>query len=114
MTAFTAIQQILADPQLDAPEKIARITQLLAQQEPERTQVTTQVRALQQVVSTTDQDYYALLGQKSLQLQNRVADIVRCVGFDSDSAASSLLTAITYYTLHGHNLNLVEGLELQG
>ncbi len=41
LTAFTAIQQIIADPQLDAPEKIARITQLLAQQEPERTQVAT-------------------------------------------------------------------------
>ena len=97
LIAFTEIQRILADPALDAPEKITRITQLLEQQEPERTQVTTQVRALQQVVSATDQDYYARLGQKSLQLQNRVADIVRSVRFDQDSAASSLLTAITSY-----------------
>ena len=97
LTVFTAIQQIIADPALDAPEKITRITQLLAQAEPERTQVTTQVRTLQQVVSAPDRDYYALLGQKSLQLQNRVADIVRCVRFDQESGAPLLLKAITYY-----------------
>jgi TnpA family transposase len=97
LTAFTAILEIIADPQLDAPEKITRITQLLAQQEPERTQVATQVRALQQVIATTEHEYYTLLGQKSLKLQNRVADIVRSVRFDQDSAAVSLLPAITYY-----------------
>ena len=93
------IQQIIADPELSAPEKITRITQLVVQREPAREQVTADMRELQRTVTTAehDRDYYARLGQKSLQLQNRVADIVRSVCFDQDSAASSLLTAITYY-----------------
>ena len=79
------IQQIIADPELSAPEKITRITQLVVQREPAREQVTADMRELQRTVTTAehDRDYYARLGQKSLQLQNRVTDIVRSVCFES-------------------------------
>ncbi len=99
LTAFTEIQRIIAEPELDAQEKVTRIAQLIEQQEPERNHVTAQVRELQHAVQTAehDHDYYAMLGKKSLKLQNRVADIVRCVRFDQGSAAPSLLKAIAYY-----------------
>lgn len=99
LTAFGEIQQLLDDPALAAPEKLTRIAQLVEQRAPVRAQVRAQLQELQRTVATAehDRDYYALLGQKSLKLQNRVADIVRWVRFDQDSAASSLLAAITYY-----------------
>lgn len=99
LTAFGAIHQILADPTLEAAEKLTQIAQLVGQREPVREQVTAQLRELQRTATTAehDRDYYALLGQKSLKLQNRVADILRCVRFDQEAAASALLTALTYY-----------------
>lgn len=99
LTAFTSIRQIIADKQLSATEKVTRIAQLIEQQEPERIRVSAQVRELQQTVKIEehDQDYYMLLGKKSLRLQNRVADIVRFVGFDQHSSSKALLRAIAYY-----------------
>lgn len=99
LTAFGEIQQLLDDPELAAPEKLTRIAQLVEQRAPVRAQVSAQMQELQRTVATAehDRDYYALLGQKSLKLQNRVADIMRWVRFDEDSAAASLLAAITYY-----------------
>ena len=63
---------------------------MIEQQEPERNRVTAQVRELQQTVNIEehDHDYYALLGKKSLRLQNRVADIVRFVQFDRNYSAA--------------------------
>lgn len=106
LTTFTNIQQIIADEQLSATEKVARIAQLIEQQEPQRSRVTAQVRELQQAVETTehDRDYYAMLGKKSLRLQNRVADIIRFVRFDQDSAGPALLKAIAYYQEKDGNL----------
>lgn len=99
LAAFNSIHQIIADQQLSATEKVSQITELIEQREPQRIRVTAQVRELQQTVKTEehDHDYYALLGKKSLRLQNRVADIVRLVDFDQHSSSKVLLQAIAYY-----------------
>jgi TnpA family transposase len=99
LTTFTEIQRIIADQELAAHEQVTRIAQLIEQQEPERNQVTAQLRELQHAVQTAEHqhDYYAMLGKQSLKLQNRVADLVRCVHFEQGSAAPSLLKAIAYY-----------------
>ena len=99
ITAFTDIQTIIATEGLSASEKIGRIDSLLQEREEQRRQLAVQWQQLKDVAASTsdDADYYALLGKKSLPLQNRVSAIVRHVEFNTASAPSGIAEALPYF-----------------
>ena len=96
---ISAIKRIIADGELTDSQKVAAIDTTLSAQAPKESQVEQQIDAFKK--SMTDvhrgQDYYALLEQRSLKLQNRVADIVRQVQFDPHCSKPTLLEAILHY-----------------
>jgi len=99
LAVFSEIQSIIADEQLSAEEKVGLITELITAHEPQRSRIAEEISTLQQAAkqAENDRDYYLLLSQKSLKLQNRVADLVSRVEFDADPAAAHLIEAVKYY-----------------
>jgi TnpA family transposase len=95
----SAIKRIIADGGLTDSEKITAIDTILSAQAPKESQVEQQIDAFKQNMVTIHrgQDYYALLEQQSLKLQNRVAEIVRQVQFDPHCRKPELFEAILHY-----------------
>lgn len=95
----SSIKYIIADAILSDSEKVAAIDTLLSAQEPNETQVEKQIDTFKKSMATIHrgQDYYDLLEQQSLKLQNRVAEIVRQVQFDPHCRKPELLEAVLHY-----------------
>lgn len=96
---ISAIKRIIADGELTDTQKVAAIDTTLSAQAPKESQVEQQIDAFKKSMTTAHrgQDYYALLEQRSLKLQNRAADIVRQVQFDPHCSKPALLEAILHY-----------------
>ena len=96
---LSTIKHIIADAQLSDAQKIAAIDAALNRQEPKRYPIEQQINAAKQDMARIQmgQDYFALLENRSLKLQNRVAEIVRQIHFDAHCQKPMLLEAIQYY-----------------
>ena len=96
---ISEIKRIIADGELSDSQKVAAIDTALSAQAPKESQVEQQIDAFKKSMTAVHcgQDYYALLEQRSLKLQNRAADIVRQVQFDPHCSKPALLEAILHY-----------------
>ncbi len=99
MAAFADIQTIIASDDFSSDEKLMMINDLLHEREALCSRLATQLQQLKSVAAGAgeDADYYALLGRKSLKLQNRVSDIVRYVEFNATTAAPEIVAAIQHF-----------------
>ncbi|MGZ3241553.1 MAG: DUF4158 domain-containing protein, partial [Burkholderiaceae bacterium] len=75
---ISEIKRIIADGSLSDSQKVTAIDTALSAKAPKEGQVEQQIDAFKESMATIHrgQDYYALLEQRSLKLQNRAADIV--------------------------------------
>ena len=96
---ISEIKRIIADGGLTDGQKVKAIDTAVSAKAPKEGQVEQQIDAFKESMATIHrgQDYYALLEQRSLKLQNRAADIVRHVQFDPHCSKPALLEAILYY-----------------
>ena len=96
---LSAIKRIVADKQLSDSEKVALIDTALAAQDGKPNPVERQIDEFKQKLATVHQgrDYYALLEERSLKLQHRVADIVRQVQFAPNCSKPALWEALLHY-----------------
>ena len=95
----STIKRIIADDALSDTQKVIAIDTMLSAQVPKEAQVEHQIDAFKESLTTIHrgQDYYALLEQQSLKLQNRAAEIVRQVQFDPHCRKPLLLEAVLHY-----------------
>ena len=100
---ISAIKRIIADGGLTDSQKVAAIDTTLSAQAPKEAQVGEQIDAFKESMATIHrgQDYYALLEQRSVKLQNRSADIVRQVQFEPHCRKPALLEAVLHYQQRG-------------
>jgi TnpA family transposase len=107
IAAFADIQLIIASD-FSADEKLGMINDLLQERARERERLAAQLEQLKAMAESTDEDadYYALLGKKSLKLQNRVSDIVRSVSFNTATTPPELVEAIRHFQ---HKRGEIEG-----
>jgi TnpA family transposase len=96
---LSAIKRIVADKQLSDSEKVALIDTALAAQDGKPNPVERQIDEFKQKLAIVHQgrDYYALLEERSLKLQHRVADIVRQVQFAPNCSKPALWEALLHY-----------------
>ena len=95
----SAIRHIIADDALTDSQKVIAIDTVLSLKTPKESPVEQQINDFKQNMATIHrgQDYYVLLEQQSLKLQNRVAEIVRQVQFDSHCRKPELFVAVLHY-----------------
>jgi TnpA family transposase len=93
-----SIKSILANQDLTAEQKVLAIDVVLNKSEDKESDQD-QFTTLKDELSKSQQNnsYYDLLEERSLKLQNRVADIVRYTIFDPTCGNLSLLKALEYY-----------------
>ena len=96
---LSTIRGIVADGRLTDGQKVAAIDAALDTQEPRTDTVEQRIDDFEQNMAALDQghDYYALLEDRSLKLQNRVAEIVRQARFDAQCRKPALWDAIRHY-----------------
>ena len=96
---LSAIKRIMANGELTDRQKVAAIDITLAAQTPKEAHVEQKIDAFKESMAVIHrgQDYYALLEDRSLKLQNRVAEIVRQVQFDPHCRRPALLDAVLHY-----------------
>jgi len=96
---ISEIKRIIADVELTDSQKVTAIDTALSAKSAKEGQVEQQIDAFKESMATIHrgQDYYVLLEQRSLKLQNRAADIVRQVQFDPHCSKPALLEAILHY-----------------
>jgi hypothetical protein len=91
------IEAIAFNEYLSDTEKVGYIQAILSQGQAQRRSVESQLLDVQQQSQgNEDANYYAVLESKAIKLQNRVADIVKELGFQGDDNAE-LLAAIQHY-----------------
>jgi hypothetical protein len=97
---ISTIKAIIADIQLTSDEKILVIDLILKLPESHSTNIDKNVENIQK-----GRDYYDLLEDRSLKMQNRVADIVRHTIFDENCSHTLLLEAIIHYQKKSGNID---------
>ena len=105
---LSTIKQIIADDHLTDHQKVMSIDAALnAPAEPRQTKVEQQMDQFKLSLTTIHQgrDYYALLEELSLKLQNRVSEIVRQVEFNPDCSSPTLWAAIKHYQRRSASLD---------
>ena len=95
---LSRIRDIIADVGMSDHEKVVAIDGVLNSPEPKQQRAEKEVDDLTQNLSTAHhgRDYYDLLEEQSLKLQNRVAEIVRQVQFNPSCSRPALLEAVQY------------------
>jgi TnpA family transposase len=96
---LATIRGIVADGQLTDGQKVAAIDAALGTQESRTDTVEHRIDDFEQDMATLHRgrDYHALLEERSLKLQNRVAEIVRQARFDAQCGKPALWDAIRHY-----------------
>lgn len=107
IAAFADIQMIISSD-FSADAKLIMIDDLLHEQAEHRERLAAQLQQLKSAAAGIDEDanYYALLGKRSLKLQNRVSDIVHHVGFNTATAPPEVVEAIQHFQ---HRRGEIEG-----
>lgn len=106
LDTISAIRIIIADVKLSADQKVLEINSVLNPSTSE-SNVENSIDDLQTDIAKIQNglDYYTLLENQSIKLQNRVADIVRYTTFDENSGRSLLLEAILHYQKKSGNID---------
>jgi hypothetical protein len=96
---LSEIRAIVANAELNDSQKITLIDGVLNVKLDKPTQVEQQIDEFKQAAVSLQQgqDYFSLLELRSLQLQHRVADIVRQVQFAPNCSKPALWTALCHY-----------------
>jgi len=96
---LSTIQGIVVDERLTDEQKVAAIDAALHTQDPRKNTVEQRLDDFERNMTALHQgrDYYALLEDRSLKLQNRVAEIVRQARFDAQCRKPALWEAIRHY-----------------
>ncbi len=106
---LSQIRAIIADHSLNAAKKVEAIEILLNEPMPKLagTDVDAEIDDFTRKLSNAHQgrDYYALLEEQSIKLQNRVAEIVRQVQFNPSCSRPALFRAIQYYQRRSGSLD---------
>jgi TnpA family transposase len=104
---ISRIKGILADYRMSASDKVLAIDVLVNSPEPKQKRTEQELDDLTSDLSLVHEgkDYYDLLEDQSLKLQNRVADIVRTVQFSPDCSRPALLRAIEHYQKRSGNVD---------
>lgn len=89
-----SIGQIANDTNLDDSEKISRIRDLLTENASQHEAVATLKKNFE---SSQGGDYYAILEDRSVKMQNRATPILKILIFNAESTAIALLKAIDYF-----------------
>lgn len=96
---LAALKSIVADPQLSDREKVAWMEIALNAEESPPSPTERRIEAFKSDLATIHQgpDYHALLEERSLKLQHRVADIVRQLRFAPNCSWPALWAALKHY-----------------
>ncbi|MGI0086114.1 MAG: Tn3 family transposase, partial [Nitrososphaerales archaeon] len=96
---LSRIRAIIADTGMSDHDKVVAIDAVLNSPESKQRRVEEEVDDLTRNLSAAHhgRDYYDILEDQSLKLQNRVAEIVRQVQFNPTCSRPALLQAIQYY-----------------
>lgn len=96
---LSALKRIVADPQLSAHEKVTLMDAVLNAEDARPSLIEQRIEVFKQDLAATHQgqDYYAVLEERSVKLQHRVADIVRQLRFAPSSSGPALWQALRYY-----------------
>lgn len=94
---LTDIRKIAFQEFLSDTEKVRRIQEILRERGDERTSLENRLLGLEESLQpgNEEREYYAVLESKSIKLQNKVAEIVRSLGFQGSDEA--LMKAIRHY-----------------
>jgi TnpA family transposase len=103
---LSTIRHIVADPQLSDSEKVALIDAAVNTQD-SMASVEKQIDEFKRNVTVLQQgqDYFALLEERSVRLQLRVADIVRQVRFAPNCSLPALWAALRQYQQRDGNVD---------
>lgn len=104
---ISRIKGILADSRMTASDKVLAIDFVVNSPEPKQQKAEQELDDITQDLSLLHdgKDYFDLLEDQSLKLQNRVADIVRHVQFSPDCSRPALMRAIEYYQRRAGNID---------
>ncbi len=91
------IEEITLSPLLNDSEKIIGINKILEEQHQRTEETQLDDMEKKNLEELNKQDYYNVLEDLSLKLQNRVADIFRYLQFDTSEEITPLLKAIQHY-----------------
>jgi hypothetical protein len=93
-----AIEAVVFSNELSDTQKVERIQEVLTDKSPQRKAAFEQLAtfSIQVQHDADDADYYAVLASQSRKLQNRLAEIVRCLDFQGDETRE-LMVAIEHY-----------------
>jgi TnpA family transposase len=96
---LAALKRIVADPQLSDREKVALMDAALSAEDARPSLTERRIEAFKKDLATTHQgqDYYALLEDRSVKLQHRVADTVRQLRFAPNCSWPALWEALQHY-----------------
>ncbi len=96
---IATIKIIIADPELTAEQKVVAIDTTVNHSGKEKNTVEKQINDFKKNITAIQKsnDYYDMLENRSVKLQNRVADIVRYTNFDLNCGKPLLLEAILHY-----------------
>ena len=100
ITDFNKAKEIIFSSDLDAEEKILKLKSIFTEEFSDKTKKIQ--KQLTKVASETNgiiknSDYYKMLENKSIRLQNRASDVLKNICFDKESSNKELLSAIEYF-----------------
>ena len=92
------VVRIINADSLSDKEKVQSIKSVLESQD-ERKLIEEQIHAMEREANRVikDEDFYEILGGKSLKLQNRVSPILKAIEFDTGSSVPVIIHAIDYF-----------------
>lgn len=94
----TSISRIVTDSTFDDTEKIIRINAVL-NESLEQVEVAASIKEDYESSESVG-DYFAILEERSIKMQNRASPILKALTFNSESTASSLIQAIDFFKAH--------------
>ena len=89
------IHKVTQDASYDDTDKVIKITSLITQYHSIASELQEQKSALQESFNT--EDYYEILINRSIKLQNRISPILKVMVFEADEASYDLLSAIHHF-----------------
>ena len=104
---ISTIKEIVNSSSFSDSEKIKCIQNILAEHEQKQAEVKEHLSTFRQESERAgkDADFYSVVEAKSIKLQNRVAEIVKNVEFDTDTSSKPLLEAIAFFKKKEGNID---------
>ena len=105
LKALAAIRQVVKQADMDLPNKLGQIEQLIDQYLPGEADWLEQQQALDQLEQINDryhqqEAYYDWLSRHSVKLQRKLSELVRLLVIDASTSQKDLVQALRYFTVH--------------